>query len=224
MSGKNNSVSTTMKVPIPPKNEDGKLQCPAEGCERTYTDARHLRLHYKGKHFGVKYPCTFDGCTAVYTLQTSLRSHIKQKHENGPAAKCPIVGCGQEFSISQQLQRHLKRDHAVSEKHRCGEPLCDMLFPDGPTLQRHLKSSHQQLDYSCPVVSCAKHYPWATSLHIHMGTTRNDVVCRTKYRRLPCYFASNVVYIHRLFRSFVGCLCVCVSLLLFRRSPTFRCF
>jgi len=128
--------SSSKKVSKEKKLSSAKkiLDCPIEGCNRSFCKESALQNHIK-RHNRL-FKC--DQCDKTFTEQAKLKRH-HLVHTGERRFECPFENCGRRFSLAFNLTTHM-RIHTGDKPFKCDT--CGKSFAQSANLKQH-KKTHQ---------------------------------------------------------------------------------
>jgi uncharacterized Zn-finger protein len=177
--------------------------CTVEGCDKAYSQKRHLNHHIKSFHEGQEHRC--DQCGKVLSTKANLKKHIQTVHSDERRFICSFDSCGKSFSQKSDLNTHIKSIHEGA-RYPCS--VCDKSFTEHGNLKRHISSIHNKTRHQCD--HCEKSYTERGDLNKHIKqkhqqsptnvstkptpTSFNCLFCGHCNVSLPAYFQHNIQF------------------------------
>ena len=108
-------------------------------CESSYSSARDLKTHIKGKHENdERLQCNF--CCISFSSLDVAKKHMKFKHDkNFVKIKCDQ--CSESFAQKSRLKRHIDDVHKSLKNHKCKN--CQKTYKRRESLAEHVKIIHE---------------------------------------------------------------------------------
>ena len=117
-------------------NEDQYENVQCDKCNKTFTNAAHLKRHVTFMHDAPKkFRC--EVCDEAFKTKVMLRNHKSNSHIH----KYKCVQCERIFNLRITLETHINDDHP--KQHRC--LLCKKPFTEVDNLQKHLLTFHMKM-------------------------------------------------------------------------------
>jgi uncharacterized Zn-finger protein len=156
-----------------PEDDEAKINCPYEGCKKSFSRNHNLLKHLRSHEMGMDKPgsvCHICGKTikGVYSLHLKIHENLKQ-------FRCD--DCGREFRQKIALQNHVLI-HKNEKPHEC--PFCFKRFRQKYTMQHHMKNRHTNVkDFICTL--CGKEFSDKATLqkHLLVHSTNKPHQCQT---------------------------------------------
>ena len=82
-----------------------KIQCPMEGCNKTYYKVSNLATHIKKHERKPDFKCPHEGCGRTFYEKGNLKTHYRL-HTGEKPYKCSWEGCGSAHISQSHLNLH----------------------------------------------------------------------------------------------------------------------
>ena len=86
--------------------------CPWTGCDKDYSTAQQLQIHFDAKHNGMLQQCDEPGCNVHFTDPSNKRTHMK-RHKGTDKQDYTCQYCG--------IQKRCRRDNFVRHEKNCSQ-------------------------------------------------------------------------------------------------------
>ncbi|XP_074091850.1 zinc finger protein 410 isoform X3 [Macrotis lagotis] len=156
--------------------EEKRLQCTVEGCDRTFVWPAHFKYHLKTHRNDRSFICPAEGCGKSFYVLQRLKVHMRTHNGEKPFV-CPELGCGKQFTTAGNLKNHL-RIHTGEKPFLCEAEGCGRSFAEYSSLRKHLLVHSGMKPHQCQV--CGKTFSQSGSRNVHvrkhhsrMGATGN---------------------------------------------------
>ena len=143
-----------------------------EQCEKTFTNAKNLKIHVDGVHRKLK-PHHCDICGKSFFQRLGLKKHIRTVHEKIKEFACDE--CGKCFSQAPGLEMHIQAIHRKNKPFKCDR--CGKNFVNMGNLNAHIKDSHEtdKETLKVPCEICGKILSNANACRIHIQTVHEKI-------------------------------------------------
>ncbi|KAG7279122.1 hypothetical protein CRUP_004065 [Coryphaenoides rupestris] len=139
------------------------VQCPHDGCGRSFSRKSHLRRHSL-QHTGTKkFKCTFVSCKETFFDADKLKKHTLFSHGDKKHFKCTQPNCTAVFKKRRAYKLHLA-EHGVPSVFKCSKDGCSSSFSSPGARKAHEKK--HTATYTCQ--ACQKVFKWPDALRKHM--------------------------------------------------------
>ncbi|XP_072480991.1 zinc finger protein 410 isoform X3 [Notamacropus eugenii] len=144
--------------------EEKRLQCTVEGCDRTFVWPAHFKYHLKTHRNDRSFICPAEGCGKSFYVLQRLKVHMRTHNGEKPFV-CPELGCGKQFTTAGNLKNHL-RIHTGEKPFLCEAEGCGRSFAEYSSLRKHLLVHSGMKPHQCQV--CGKTFSQSGSRNVHV--------------------------------------------------------
>ena len=161
----------TEDMPSFASNDQQRVECTYDGCNRTYSTMGNLKTHMKTHQGDLPHKCPFKNCNKAFLTSYQLKNH-ERSHTGERPYQCDENGCDKKYSTQFRLQAH-KRIHS-GDTFVCKFDNCDKEFTTKSDLKKHERIHTGEKPFECPMNGCGKKFTASHHLKIHRGTHSQD--------------------------------------------------